>query len=82
VIVSQFNRWTKRRGRRNEQTWEFSSQGPPDRTLSLVDTQVRAASEAQDALDAERIAAELKQAQAALDVAHSYPGRSRGRTAR
>jgi hypothetical protein len=78
VIVSRFNRWTRRRGRRNEQTWEFSSQGPPDRALHLVDAQARAASDAQDTLDAydhARIAAELKQAQAALDVAHSYPGR-------
>jgi hypothetical protein len=73
MIVSRFNRWTKRRGRRNEQTWELSSQAPPDRALSLVD-----AGETQDSLDAydaERITAELKQAQAALDMAHSYPGR-------
>jgi hypothetical protein len=73
MIVPRFNRWTKRRGRPNVQTWELSSQAPPDHPPPPPDEQTGAA------YDQARIASELAQAQAALDVAHSYSGRNRGR---
>jgi hypothetical protein len=59
VIVSTFNGWRRLRSRRNVQSWEMSSQAPSDVSPPAL-----------DAYDRSRIAAELKQAQAALDVAH------------
>jgi len=56
VIVSTLNRWRKRRSRPNVQSWELSSQGPPDAPLPEPDVQQRAAAhanEGQDALDAD-----------------------------
>jgi hypothetical protein len=75
MYVSTFNCWRRLRGRHNVQTWEMSSQAPPASPRLVPDAQQHEAQEALDAYDHARVAAELKQAQAALDAAHSYPGR-------